>query len=85
MLYLVEDVDKLHQPAVIKKIANFAWDAEQIRIIPGKEEIVIDFGEPLLKAALDRLVRLLNKRVRPVEEEPHNGWQVICTHAAPED
>ncbi len=86
MTYLIHEVDRSQQPALIQALIDFSFDSEQIFVAPCNGGFAVDFGEPLLNGALDRLIKRLGKVVRPLEAESREAnWQVVSTHVSPED
>jgi hypothetical protein len=83
MVYLiVGELDGGKQPALIQTLIDYAWDAFQICVAPHRQGLLVDFGEPLLDGALDRLVKQVGKLVRPVAEDENSvDWQVVYTDA----
>jgi len=83
MVYLIMDeLDESKRPALIQALIDYAWDCFQICVAPYRQGLLVDFGEPLLDGALDRLVKQLGKLVRPVAEDENCAkWEVVYTDA----
>ena len=64
---------------VIPKLRQFAWDEPVPRIARLGDDILVDLAEVAGDEALDRLERLLGRRVRRIDPVP-TLWTLLNVH-----